>query len=88
MLFGVNMPMIVAIPVYIEFFMDTAMDKVDTIMILLQLGDFALFLNSWMVYTLMKKTVTSIKYLPLDNKLKITQFKSWNLGEVTEEFDP
>ena len=73
LLFFVNIPLIIGIPVLTEFFMDPIhKETVDKTYITLQMADFFFCFNSIIIYTTIKKVVTSIQYLPEKNKMQIS----------------
>lgn len=55
---------------------------------MLHLMDFFLCFNSIIIYTMVQKMVTCIKYLPEENKIAIKQFKDWLLREQETLYDP
>ena len=72
MLFFLNMPLIVGIPLLIEFGLDPIhMELVDSTYLALTMGDFFLCFNSIMIYQTLKKMVSSIHYSPESNKILI-----------------
>ena len=50
--------------------------------------DYAFLINSFLLYTTIKKVVLSIDYDLESNKFKIVQFKGRFLGKETSEMDP
>ena len=64
MLFFVNCPLIVGIPLLIEFGLDPVhKELVDNTYLALTMGDFLLCFNSIMIYSTLKRMVSSIKYI-------------------------
>ena len=89
MLFFVNMPLIVGIPALIEFGLDPVhKEMVDNLYLVLTCGDFMLCFNSIMIYQTLKRMVSSIHYLPSEDKLQIKQFSSSLLAEKVVEREP
>ena len=88
MLFGVNVPIMIAIPVSLEFGAFATHAKYTKIMMLMHLGDTLLFCNSLFMYFLLQKMVSSIKYLPEENKIEISSFDSALLKEKKFLYDP
>ena len=74
MLFFVNLPIVIGIPIALEGgFLDAEhKEHVDRTYIFLQMVDFFLCFNSVIMYTTLKKVVTMIEYLPAEHKLQIT----------------
>ena len=63
MLFFVNCPLIVGIPFLIEFGLDPVHKELaDNTYLALTMGDFFLFFNSVMIYSTLKRMVSSINY--------------------------
>ena len=52
------------------------------------MADFFFCFNSILIYSTLKRVVTSISYLPKENKLEIKQLNSKLLQETTTEVDP
>ena len=88
-LFFINIPMIIAIPLFVEFGMP-AEDKKDVgfLYVALHLTDFFLCFNSLIIYSMVSRLVTAIKLLPDSYKIEITQCKDWFLKEKTTTYDP
>jgi hypothetical protein len=84
----VNIPLIIGIPLFVEFGMP-AMEKKDVsiIYVVLHMTDFFLCFNSLIIYTMISKLVTTIKYLPDEHKITIKQCKDWMLKEKTTTYD-
>ena len=89
-LFYVNFPLIVGIPIVLEGGFLSGMEeaKFDKTYLLLQAADFMLCFNSIFIYSTIKKMASAIHYLPEEHKLVITQYRSKMLGEVKVEIDP
>ena len=89
MLFFINMPLIVGIPALIEFGLDPIhKELVDNTYLALTMGDFFLCFNSIMIYQTLKRMVSTIHYLPDEDKLLIKQFSSPMLGPKDIKQDP
>lgn len=63
-------------------------EKADTISKLLTLADFLLFFDSYMIFSLVTKVVTSIVFKPQTNKIEITYLGQFLFKPKTEELDP
>lgn len=89
MLLFVNLPMIVGIPLFVEFGLPEFKKKdINFVYMILHLTDFFLCFNSIVIYSMIQKMVTTIKYLPDEHKFAIRQFKDWLLREKETLYDP
>ena len=90
MLFGFNIPMMVGLPLWSEFgnFADVLGEKADKVLNLLILTDLCMVINSVMIYTVVSKVITEMKYLPEENKVKVKGFSSNMLIESEQLYDP
>jgi len=73
LLYGVNLPAMIAIPAFIEFGDLEAIydDRAETVMMVLSGIDLFFFAKSYMLYTFLQKLVTHISYNPETNKLTV-----------------
>ena len=71
LLFFVNIPLIFAIPIALETgLLDKVhSEKVDSTYIALQMADFFFCFNSILIYSTLKRVVSSVEYLPDEHKL-------------------
>lgn len=89
MLFFVNIPLVIGIPLFVEFGLSDFQKKdINLIYMVLHLTDFFLCFNSIVIYSLVSKLVTGITYLPDEHKLKIKKCKDWFLREKEEIYEP
>lgn len=89
LLFFVNLPLIVGIPVFVEFGLPNIGKKdLNMIYIVLHLTDFFLCFNSLVIYTMISKVVTGISYLPEEHKIAIKQWSGKFITEKLSFYDP
>ena len=74
LLFFVNVPLILGIPIALEFdLIDKAhSEKADGTYMTLMVADFFFTFNSLMIYSVIKRVCSSIEYLPEHHKIQIT----------------
>lgn len=89
LLFFVNIPMIVGIPVFVEWGLPMLEKKnASMIAIVLHLTDFFLCFNSLIIYSMISKLTTAISFLPEENKIHLKQMSGRFLSEKLLTFDP
>lgn len=89
LLFFVNLPLVVGIPVFVQFGLPSFEKKdLNLIYMMLNVTDFFLCFNSVIIYSMISKIVTGISYLPEEHKIKIKQWSGRFISEQTKIFDP
>ena len=88
LLFFVNIPLVIGIPIICELGFLDHKPNVKTIYAFLHLTDFFLCFNSVIIYSTVQKLVTAISYLPESHKIEMKQMCGRFLSEKIELFDP
>ena len=89
LLFFVNIPMILGLPLFVEFGLPMLEKKnASLIAIVLHLTDFFLCFNSLIIYSMISKLTTAISLLPEENKIQLKQMSGRFLTERIMTFDP
>jgi len=86
LLFFVNFPLLIGIPLYVELGPLHEKPNFALISMMLHLCDGFLFFNSFLIYSVMKQIVSYIAYMPEEHKIKVKQFCNWRLTEVEREY--
>lgn len=89
-LFFLNVPLMVAIPFFLESGMlaSYTIKKANQIYFGLMMCDYIFLINSFLMFNTIKRVVSSIDYYPESNKLQIKQFNSTFLQENVQTVDP
>lgn len=90
LLLYVNVPIMVGIPVFFNFapMAAAATQKADLLFMVAHLSDCFFFLNSILIYSFLKRVVTSIDYNTETGKLEFKQLSSALMTERFSEVDP
>lgn len=72
MLYYVNIPLIIGIPIFVHFGLPVSHTKdINTVYAMLHLTDFFFCFNAYIIYAFLSKLVTCITYMPEEHKLKL-----------------
>lgn len=70
MLFYINIPLVIGIPLFVQFGVPELQKKdLSMLYAILHLTDFFFCFNSILIYSIISKVVTCIKYLPEEHKI-------------------
>lgn len=71
-----NLPLVMVLPIFSEFFLDFTHPKANAMYALLYTADTFLFINAYMIYKMLKQAIISINYLVNEDKFEIKHFSS------------